>query len=161
MYNVRFTILVQCKLRIFLIKLDFWLKIFTFLDTQPYERFLHICYFKWSHADAIAVFVSTFMVYFYVVWEIRNITNFLFGLQSMKLSKKIIETFFISLLSIGLLVQSSLSKCSGYDLLKVFSSSGYGSLICVFISMISLLFDNKSILNTSATGFSMVCISSA
>ena len=67
----------------------------------------------------------------------------------------------ISLLSIGLLVQSSLSKCSGYDLLRVFSSSKYGSLICVFISVISLLFENKSILNTSATGFSMVCIYSA
>nr|POE80685.1 hypothetical protein CFP56_18883 [Quercus suber] len=48
--------------------------------------------------------------------------------ESMKLSKEIIETSFISLLSIGFLVQSSLWKCSVYDLLRVLAW-------CVYIQL--------------------------
>ena len=87
-----------------------------------------------------------------------NITNFVFGLQSKKLSNEVTES--LKLLScscwayIGVLVQSPLLKCLRNDFL-IFSSLRYGSPTCVCILS---LFDSTSMLNTSTTGFSIVCM---
>ena len=54
----------------------------------------------------------------------------------------------------GVLVQSPLPKCLKNDFL-IFSSLGYGSPTCVCLLP---LFDSTSILNTSTTCSSLVCM---
>ena len=96
--------------------------------------------------------------FFLIVWEITNITNFVFVLQSKKLSEKVTKS--LKLLScsrwayIGVLVQSPLPKCLRNDFL-IFYSLGYRNPTCVCI--LSLL-DSTSMLNTSTTGSSIVCM---
>ena len=87
-----------------------------------------------------------------------NITNFVFGLQSKKLSEEVTESLKLLSCSLwaykGVLVQSPLPKCLRYDFF-IFSYLGYGNPTCVCISP---LFDSTSILNTFTIGSSIVCM---